>query len=116
MHLKVRGQNLKIGRELRKSIQRRLWFVLGRFGRRIMQVNCDLAQQDDTGHKSLARCRIVVRMVRSGSLCIEESGTDVAAIVERATDRVGWLVRREVQRQRELSGQAAERDVGAGST
>jgi hypothetical protein len=109
MQLTVRGLDRKAGAELRASIQRRLWFVLGRFGRRIGRVTVDLAEQESSNRTRAKRCRIVLRLIRSGKFCVEEIGTDLVDVAERAMHRVGQLVRREIERQREeLDGSPTE--------
>jgi hypothetical protein len=101
MHVRVRGLNRRVSLDLRTSVQRRLWFVLGRFGRRIGRVTVDFAEREIPGRPSATRCRIMVNLIRSSRFCVEETGADVTAVVERAAFRVGQLVQREIDRQRE---------------
>ena len=109
MHLKVRGLDAKARQELRTFIQRRVWFVLGRFGRQIRRVTADLAEEKGADGTNVNRCRIIVSLTQSCHFCVEETGADLAAVVDRATHRVGHLVRREIDRQRE----APDRSAGA---
>jgi ribosome-associated translation inhibitor RaiA len=109
MHLSVRGLPLKAHEALRTSIERRLRFVLGRFASRIgrVTVEVDLATQAILDRSMVKRCRITVNLDRDYSLSTEDNGSDVAAVVERATRRAGEIVRREMDRQREGSRRPA---------
>jgi ribosomal subunit interface protein len=107
MHLKVRGLNLRVRQELRTSVERRLWFALGRFARRIGRVTVELMEEEGPDRARVKRCRVIVNFVRSSQFCVEETGTDLVAVVERATHRVGQQVRREIERQRDESERSA---------
>jgi ribosome-associated translation inhibitor RaiA len=107
MHLRVRGVNLEVRRELRTSIERRLWFALGRFAPRIGRVTVSLAKQSSPDRTSEKRCRIIVCLIPAGRVQLEETDIDLGPVVERATHRVGQLVRREIERQREQSDLSA---------
>jgi hypothetical protein len=100
MRLEIRSKGVEVGPRLRDSIKRRLRFVLGRFGRRIGRLTVDIAELASPDWPEARRCRIVARLIRSRKLCVEETGPDLADVVELATHRVGQLVRREIQRQR----------------
>ena len=100
MRLEVRSQNAEISEVSRSLIERRLRFVLGRFASRIRRVTVHMNGSHGSADK---RCRIVVRLVRSGQICVEGSDTDADAVVKRTTDRVGQLVSRELRRQREYA-------------
>jgi hypothetical protein len=55
------------------------------------------------------RCRIVVRLLRSGQVSCEDTDADLGAVVNRAIDRVGQSVRRELERQHEEGVTKAQR-------
>ena len=101
MRLEIRSQDLEIDPGLRGYIERRLRFVLGRFSIRIARVTVYLADVNGPRGGMDKRCRIVVRLVRAGQVFVEDTDTDVGAVVDRATDRVGQSVRRELERRRE---------------
>jgi ribosomal subunit interface protein len=104
MRLQFRRRNLEVSPELRGSVERRLRFVLGRFGKRIGRVTIHLAECNSTQGSMGKRCRIVVRLLRSGEVTIDDRDEDLDAVVNRAMDRVGPAVRRELERQREEAG------------
>jgi ribosome-associated translation inhibitor RaiA len=105
MRLEIRSKGVEVGPRLRDSIKRRLRYVLGRFGGRIGRLTVDIAELASPDRPEARRCRIVARLIGSQKLCVEDTGPDLAAVVELAIHRVGQLVRREIQRQRyELDG------------
>ena len=109
MRLEIRSQDLEIGQGLRGSIERRLRFVLGRFGTRIARVTVYLTDLNGPRGGMDKRCRIVVRLVRAGQVFVEDTDTDLGAVVDRATDRVGQAVRRELERRHNWGGRLATR-------
>jgi len=106
MQLRIYGLNRK-DRQLRTSIQRRLWFVLGRFASRIGYVTVDLSERENSGRGKTKQCRIIVNVLRSGRLRAEETGPDLEGVIERANYRVGHQVRREIEQQREQLNESA---------
>ena len=109
MRLAIRSQDLDIGQRLRGSIERRLRFVLGRFGTRIGSVTVHLADLNGPRGGLDKRCRIVVRLVRAGQVFVEDTDADLGAVVDRATDRVGQAVRRELERRHNWRARLATR-------
>jgi ribosomal subunit interface protein len=103
MQLRMRSQNLTISEEMRGSIERRLRFVLGRFGSRIGRVTVLLGEPIGPHGTTGKRCRIVVRLLSSGRVSFEDTDPDLGAAVNRAIDRVGQSVRRELERQHEAA-------------
>jgi ribosome-associated translation inhibitor RaiA len=101
MRLHLRSQNLPISQELRGSVERRLRFVLGRFGSRISRVTVHLAELIGPDGVTGKRCRILVHLLNSGRFSVEDTDSDLAAVVNRAMDRVSQSVRRELERQNE---------------
>ena len=104
MQLDIRSQGLDIGQDLRGHIERRLRFVLSRFGDRIGRVTVYLADLNGPRGGIDKRCRIVVRLLRSGQVFVEDTDSDLEAVVDRAADRVAQSVRRQLERRREWRG------------
>jgi len=109
MWLDIRSQDLDIGQGLRGHIERRLRFALGRFGPRVSRVTVYLADLNGPRGGIDKRCRIVVRLQRSGQVFVEDTDTDLEAVVDRAADRVGQSVSRHLERRRERRGHLATR-------
>jgi len=108
MQLEISSQGLEIDQELRGSIERRFRFVLGRFGTRIGRVMVYLADVNGPRGGLDKRCRIVVRLLRAGQVFVEDTDSDLGAVVDRATDRLGLSVRRELERRRERGSRRGE--------
>jgi len=108
MQLEIRSQGLEIDQGLRGSIERRFRFVLGRFGTRIGRVMVYLADVNGPRGGLDKRCRIVVRLLRAGQVFVEDTDSDLGAVVDRATDRLGLSVRRELERRRERGSRRGE--------
>jgi hypothetical protein len=79
MHLDVRSCNVRLSRELRDFIKRRLHFAVGRFVGRLGRVTTRLTAIEDPLGNKLTRCRIVVRLAGSGRVHVEVSSRDQAA-------------------------------------
>ena len=109
MRLEIRSQAIDIGQELRATIERRLRFVLGRFGTHIGSVQVHLADLNGPRGGMDKRCRIVVRLVRAGQVFVEDTDNDLGAVVDRATDRVGQSVSRELERRHNRGGRLVTR-------
>ncbi|MDZ4782485.1 MAG: HPF/RaiA family ribosome-associated protein [Planctomycetia bacterium] len=107
MRLEIRSQDLVVGEEWRGYIDRRLRFVLGRFGNRIGCVKACLADLNGPRGGMDKRCRIVVHLPRSGVVIVEDTDGDIGSVVDRAADRAGQAVRRELERRRERGGHRA---------
>ena len=101
MRLEIRSHDLEFDQELRDSIESRIQFVLGRFCNRITRVTVFLSDLNGPRGGIDKRCRIVVRLVPAGQVFVEDTDADLGVVVDRAMDRVGQSVRRELERQRE---------------
>ncbi len=108
MRLEIRSPHLEIDNELRAHIERRLRFVLGRFGTRISGVTVFVADLNGPRGGIDKRCRIVVRLIRSGEVFVEDVDTDLGVVMDRAADRVGLSVSRELERRRERNGHLSQ--------
>jgi ribosome-associated translation inhibitor RaiA len=101
MRLHIRGKNFRVNDDLREHMRLRLGFALGRFGQRIREVTASLADVNGPRGGLDKQCRIVVRLLPSGKVTIEETALDFMAATARAADRAGRAVGRELERRRE---------------
>jgi ribosome hibernation promoting factor len=104
MRLELRSRDVQLGKPLRDSVERRLRFVLGRFASRISRVTVYLWAQGTQHRDAATGCRIVVRLSRKSKVRIEDTGKDLDTVANRAVDRAGESVRRELERLREHLG------------
>jgi ribosomal subunit interface protein len=94
MRLGIRSQKLDISEAVREAIERRLRFVLGRYGNQVGRVSVRLDAPRIT-------CRIEVQLQESGTVVVDDADDDVATVVDRAADRVAKAVQREMERRRD---------------
>jgi hypothetical protein len=106
MRIAIRSRN-HVSTELRHSLERRLRFVLGRFAGRVSRVSVHLAELNKSYGKTTKRCKIVVQLVRSARVCIEDTDADFQKAADRATGRVGQAVERALARRHSAGAHAA---------
>jgi putative sigma-54 modulation protein len=97
MRMEIRSQS-RVSIKLRGSIERRLRFVLARFGSRVNRVTVRLAEVNGARGEAAKLCKVVVQLVPRGMVCVEETDTDFQTVADRATGRVGRAVGRELER------------------
>lgn len=96
MHLVFRIQNTDPAEVLKRYIERRLRFALGRFGERVGQVTVRIS-----GKANENECRITTELRPFGRVAVRETDPDLLTAVDRAAGRVGRLFGRELQRARD---------------
>ena len=79
---------------LRRRVEDRLGFALGRFGERVGRVGVLLDDCNGPRGGVDKRCRIVAAVRPVGRLVVEGRGESVAALVDSTADRIGQLARR----------------------
>jgi ribosomal subunit interface protein len=99
MNLNLRVKNAEMHELLRRHIERRLRFALGRYGDRVGAVTASV--HGAVGRSGESRCQIRVEMLPFGSFAIEERGQDLFAAIDRAAGRVGHRFGRELDRVRQ---------------
>jgi putative sigma-54 modulation protein len=101
MELEIRGQNFRVGDQLYEHIERQLNFALGQFESWISGVTVQL--EDVNGPKGGVdkQCRILVNLKGGKTLKIEDLDADFTPAVNRAADRMGQVVGREIDKRRE---------------
>ena len=102
MKLVISTKNVNLDDTLRKHIEQRIYFAFSRFSPRISRVS--VMAEDINGPRGGIdkRCRIVVKLERSGELTVEATDADMSAAVSAVADRVGRAVQRELERRRTL--------------
>jgi putative sigma-54 modulation protein len=84
---------------LRTHALRRLGFALGRFGESVGDVIVQFSDGDGTGGGIDKRCVIEVGLARS--VKVEDTGSDLFVLVDRAADRASRKVARAFAQERE---------------
>jgi hypothetical protein len=105
MRFDLRTEGFDLDPALQESVERRLRFVLSRFGLRVGRVTVTFAEADrDSANNHDMRCRIIVQVAPSGKVRVEVTDTDVENALHRALHRIGPAVDREIERARENVG------------
>jgi putative sigma-54 modulation protein len=104
MELDIRGQNLRIAEGLNELVERQMNFALGPFEGWISGVSVHL--EDVNGPKGGIdkQCRVLVTLKGGKTLKIEDIDADLTAAINRAADRLGQALSREVDRRRDRKG------------
>ena len=98
MELEIRRHNIHLSDAMKDHIERRLEFALGQFNSRLGSVAVHV--EDVNGPKGGIdkQCRILVTLPGGKVIKVEELDAEVTAAVDRAADRIGHAVRREIDR------------------
>ncbi len=98
MKIKIRAHDVELTKELHAHLQRQLGSALGGFGD---QVDCVIVQfsgtNGDGGNDK--RCRMEVRLLPS--VRVQETDTDLFAVVDRLSRRAARGVTHAIERRRE---------------
>jgi ribosomal subunit interface protein len=97
MQVELRTVKADIAEVLRRYLERRLRFALGRFGERVGPVSVTVSR-DDRGD---ATCRIRTQIVPFGRIEARDNDPDLFVAIDRVSGKVGRLFARQLQRARE---------------
>ena len=109
MKIEIRGESGKADAKLSARAKRRLAFVLSRFGRSVERVLVSFWGPYGEAGRNEVRCRITTRLRGGCGIVVELFDCDPGAAVDRAVDRAGRAVAREIMRGR---GSLAEGPAG----
>ena len=104
MELDIRSQNLHVDEATESHVQRRMNFALEQFNSWITRVQVHLEDVNGPRRGIDKQCRILVNLKGGKTIKVEDLDVDLIAAVNRAADRVGQVVSREVDRRREKKG------------
>ena len=98
MQLDVRRHGIDIDETSRDRLERRVEFALGRLGQHVSRVWVHLADAHGPRGGSDKRCRVLVRLQHLPDVLIEDHDSDLNVVIDRAVNRAGLTVRRELGR------------------
>jgi ribosomal subunit interface protein len=112
VNIEIRVRNVPLTDELKAHADQRLHLALSRFSNRIRSVK--VMFEDVNGPKGGPdkKCAVTVKLDAGDELRVEDSNGDLRFIVDGVADRIGRLVAREIERQREASSSKASRFNG----
>jgi ribosomal subunit interface protein len=101
MELEIRGQNVRVGDELHDHVERQMNFALAQFESWLAGVTVQL--EDVNGPKGGVdkQCRVLANIKGGKTVKIEDIDEDFMVAVNRAADRLGHAISREVEKRRE---------------
>ena len=102
MQVEVRIQGTDLADAVRTYAVRRIRFALGRFGSRVGRIVIRISDVNGTRGGVDQCCHISAELLPSGKVVLEQVDADLFAAIDRAAERVGQAVRREIQRKREM--------------
>ncbi|EGW52887.1 HPF/RaiA family ribosome-associated protein [Candidatus Endoriftia persephonae] len=106
MHIEIQSRDQPLDTALRAHIERRLGFALGRFSNRINRVEVTLSNLNGPRGGVDQHCQIRVAAGRLPTLVVEETAAELGAAIDRAVDRCGRNLARQVSRERNFSRDA----------
>lgn len=94
MKIQITTKKLTISESHRDRIERRLYFTLSRFARKITSVEMMLRDENGPRGGVDKTCRVIVKLGAANDVVVEGHGEDTLSLVDRTTDRVGRAVSR----------------------
>lgn len=105
MILRVFSHGMKRTAEIKTHLERRLHFAVSRFAPRIERIEAGLIDVNGEDHGGVdKRCRLVAKVRGVGRLVVQDDDDEWLALIDRTADRLGRLVKRELERLRERGG------------
>lgn len=111
MNVDIHGQGFAVTQALADHIRRRLGFVLARHSDRIQRVSVRVGDENGPRGGVDKFCRIQVHLIDAPVAAIEDVGTDLYTVIDRAADRVGRVVVKHIDRRHQ-----GRREARPGST
>lgn len=122
MNIEIRGKPKDVPNEVKKHTVQRLHLALSRYSNRIRSVRVLLEELSNTpgspekpGPEKPGpekRCTVSLKLDFGEELRVEDSNGDTRFIIDNAIDRLGRLVARELERQRDAANPRAQRYPG----
>jgi len=100
MLMEIHGVNYNLDEELKRYIERRLEFALGRFQPRIERITVRMADVNGPRGGADKRCRITVALIPRGEVMVEDIDHDPFVLASRVAKRIRRAVRRLLERRR----------------
>jgi ribosome-associated translation inhibitor RaiA len=101
MRLVVHGHNVEITPELYSHVEGQVLSTLGTLGRQVGRVTVRI-HAPAGAEDAMTACHILVELHPSGGLGIGDAAPNVETAIDRAAERAGGAVRRELARRRGL--------------
>jgi putative sigma-54 modulation protein len=104
MELAIRSQNMNVDEATSSHVERKMLFALEQFDSWITRVAVHLEDVNGPKRGVDKHCRVLVNIKGGKTIKVEDTDVDMILAVNRAADRLGQVVSREVDRRREKKG------------
>lgn len=101
MNLNIRQSGIEIPQEARERLEKRLHFALGRMSHRVRRIQVHLADENGPRGGIDKSCTVLVKLARGGEVVIADRDADLSALLDRAVNRAGQAVLRQMSRVRD---------------
>ena len=99
MLLEIGGQNIELTDTLRLYVERRVHFALSRFAPRIKKAKIHIQDTNRPRREPGKTCQITV-ILPTGNVLVTDTQDDLYVAIDRAAERAGQAVERELARRR----------------
>ncbi len=104
MQVEINAQNLHLDPATEEHVERQMNFALGQFNSWITRVKVHLEDVNGNKRGIDKQCRILVGLKGGKTIKVQDLDANLTAAINRAADRVGQAVSREVDRRRDKKG------------
>ena len=101
MKIEIRIQGTDLAGAIRRYADRRIRFALGRFAPRVDRVMVRITDINGVRGGVGQRCHVRVQFPPKGHLVVDQVDADLFTAIDRASERIGEALRREIQRTRD---------------
>lgn len=101
MEIEIRTQGTDLAEAIRRYAGRRIRFALGRFAPRVGRVVVRISDINGIRGGVDQCCHITAELPAKGQVVVEQVDADLFTAIDRASERIGEALRREIQRTRD---------------
>jgi putative sigma-54 modulation protein len=98
VELSVKGMTWE--EALKEYVERRMHFVLSRFGSELLRVTIRLTKTALPQEPGQKRCQVAIQLLSAGSVSVVATHADLFVAIDRAAGRAGQSVQRQLLRTR----------------
>lgn len=98
MKIMMRAKKIQLTEEVKDSIQRRVYFSLGRFSNCIRDIKIMLADVNGPRGGVDKSCHVNVRLKPCGEVYMEDQSEDLKAVIYNIFDRLNRALERKIKR------------------
>jgi putative sigma-54 modulation protein len=101
MEIEIRIQGTDLAEAIRRYAGRRIRFALGRFASRVGRVTMRISDINGVRGGVDQCCHITADIAAKGQVVVDQVDADLFTAIDRASERIGEALKREIQRTRD---------------